>query len=329
MRLFERTVPELTDCDVLIVDSKVHRKRWVPEPEAVLEEFSRLVEAVPALLYFDTTDSAGWLQTKLLPVVRRYYKSQLYADRSRYRHGFYGNRIYADYYHRKTGVMDRRPELSEAVRDPAHLEKLAVSWNSGLADYSRFGPLRMALYQRLRLAGLLQPPRSFTPPDAPRPLDLSARFGITYDRDSVAWQRREMKRRLRNRMPTDKLRRGRYFTELRHSKIVVSPFGWGEITMKDFEVFLTGGLLLKPDMSHMETWPDFFRAGETIATHCWDFGDFDAVLDAYLADDRKRVEIAQQGQDLYRKHVASNDGRQRFAEKFRGIVDNALAQVAD
>ena len=329
MRLFERTVPELTDCDVLIVDSKAHRKRWAPEPEAVLAEFSRLVEAVPALLYFDTTDSAGWLQAKLLPVVRRYYKSQLYADRSSYLRGFYGNRIYADYYHRGTGVADRRPELSETVRDPAHLEKLAVSWNSGLADYSRFGPLRMALYQRLRLAGLLQPPRSFTPSDAPRPLDLSARFGIAYDRDSVAWQRRETRHRLGDRVPTEKLRRSRYFAELRHSKIVLSPFGWGEITLKDFEVFLTGGMLLKPDMSHMETWPDFFRAGETMATHGWDFGDFDAVLDAYLADDRMRVEIARRGQELYREHVASEAGRQRFAERFCGIVDAALAQGAD
>ena len=30
------------------------------------------------------------------------------------------------------------------------------------------------------------------------------------------------------------------------SKIVISPFGWGEITLKDFETFLTQGLLIKP-----------------------------------------------------------------------------------
>jgi hypothetical protein len=59
---------------------------------------------------------------------------------------------------------------------------------------------------------------------------------------------------------------------------VVSPFGFGEITLKDFEVFLTGGLLLKPDMSHMQTWPDVFRAGETMAAHAWDLSDFEDTV---------------------------------------------------
>ena len=37
----------------------------------------------------------------------------------------------------------------------------------------------------------------------------------------------------------------------------MSPFGLGEITLKDFEVF-SGSLLMKPNMDHMLTWPNFY-----------------------------------------------------------------------
>ena len=43
------------------------------------------------------------------------------------------------------------------------------------------------------------------------------------------------------------------------TKVVISAFGLGEIILKDFETFLTGGMLMKPDMSHMETWPNFMK----------------------------------------------------------------------
>ena len=55
--------------------------------------------------------------------------------------------------------------------------------------------------------------------------------------------------------------------ELRQSKVVLSPFGRGEITLKDFEVFLTGGMLLKPSMEHMDTWPNFYTDGVTYQSH--------------------------------------------------------------
>ena len=323
VRLFTAVGPGLTDCDVLMVDSKFHRRRWAHAAQAVLDEFHGYAEKVRGLVYCDTTDSARWLQVRLLPIVRRYCKGALLAAREGYLEPAYGNRSYADYYHHTCGVEDADPETAEPVADPAMLDKLRLSWNSGLADYSLFGPAKMALYRRLPLKALLSPPRRFTAASAPRTQDLSCRFGIAYARASVGWQRAEIRRRLGHRMATEKLGRAAYMAELRHARIVVSPFGWGEITLKDFEVFLTGGMLLKPDMSHMETWPDLFRPGETMATHGWDLDDLEQVLERHLADPPRRLRIAEHGQHMYRKYVATAEGAGLFAERFRDIVADA------
>ena len=43
------------------------------------------------------------------------------------------------------------------------------------------------------------------------------------------------------------------------AKFGLSPFGWGEIGARDFEIFINGSLLIKPDMSHLETYGTFIN----------------------------------------------------------------------
>ena len=313
------------DCDVLIVDSKFHRARWERETEAVVAEFESLKGRVGRLLYFDTTDSSGMLQVEILGIVDLYCKNQLLRDRRLYLKPIYGARIYADYYHRTLGVADGAPEYSAPVPDPALLSKLQLSWNSGLADYSPLGPARMAAYRRIPFSALLRFPAAVAAPARPRAIPVSCRFGAAYSRQSVAWQRLAIRRALGPRVATDKLPRFAYFRELAASRIVVSPFGFGEITLKDFEVFLTGGLLLKPDMSHLETWPDFFRANETMIVHRWDLSDLEARIDEALADEPRRRAIAGEGQSCYLRELGSPDAEARFADRFAALIARQAA----
>ena len=69
-----------------------------------------------------------------------------------------------------------------------------------------------------------------------------------------------------------------YMRELRASKICFSPFGYGEVCWRDYEAILSGAVLLKPDMSHIETDPDVFVAGETYLPVRWDLADFEAQV---------------------------------------------------
>ena len=119
-----------------------------------------------------------------------------------------------------------------------------------------------------------------------------------------------------------------YFSELKKSKLVVSPFGYGEINYRDFEAMLCGAALLKPDMSHMETWPDLFQAGQTLYVHAWDFSDLDAVIGRALADDRRRRDIAREAQRRYIASLAPASGGRDFALRFDRLIqhlDDGLA----
>ena len=55
---------------------------------------------------------------------------------------------------------------------------------------------------------------------------------------------------------------------------------------RDFEIFINGSLI-KPDMSHLETYPDFYKPMETFVPTRWDFEDLeDKILD--LINDKKK-----------------------------------------
>lgn len=322
LRIFGQLSNALTECDTLLVDSKFHRDRWDTDAETILEEFTTLAGRC-RVIYCDTADSSGWMQTELLPIVHLYAKAQLLKDRTAYLKPMYGHRPYTDYYHRNFGAEDSSPEWSLAVHDPELLCKLRLSWNSGLADYSFFGPARAALYHHVPLPGLLRFPRCSSAPDTVRSNAVSCRFGVSHPRETVAIQRRLIHDRVKDFIDTRKLSRRGYFRELRMSKVVVSPFGFGEITLKDFEVFLTSGLLVKPDMSHMETWPDLFKTGDTMLAYRWDLSDFDAVIGRAVAEYAELRHIAKEGQQRYLAHINGAGAAEKFCNHLSSLLEAA------
>ena len=328
IRIFDGVTPELAACDALLIDSKFYRADWGAAGARILDEIAGFASAC-RVVFCDTTDSASWLKAEVLPLVHVYAKGQLLRDRSDYGRPYYGHRTYADFYHRTLNIEDAVPEWSPTVTDPALRAKLRLSWNTGLADYSLHGPLRMAAYGRVPLRPLLRFPHQFLSPDAPRPNDMSCRFGAGYPRASVAAQRRLIQELLAGRMETRKVSRRAYMRELRNSRVVVSPFGFGEITLKDFEVLLTGGALLKPDTSHMETWPNLFRAGQTMLVHAWDLSDFDEVLEQAIADRPGTQRVATCGQAVYRDHMHGEVAVASFAAQLKMLIANpALSRQA-
>lgn len=326
VRIFERNSASLTDCDTLIIDSKYYSTWWAKKKDKALEEISRLKDQLKNLIYVNIQDSAGWDHAEALPLVTLYCKAQLFADKSKYLKPLYGYRAFSDYYHDVSGVEDANPVYSAPVQDPAHLDKLTLSWNSGLADYSWFGPYKQSLYRRWPWRKILGYPASCVSPSANRERDVSCRIGTNYIRQSVSYQRQEIARRLETHLETDKLSRKRYLREMANSKLVVSPFGLGEITLRDFEVFMAGSVLLKPDMSHMETWPNFFVDGETMVTHRWDLADIEEKIESILSNYDHYLSIATEGQNRYHRHLVADDAANLFADHFASILQKAEAQ---
>lgn len=109
----------------------------------------------------------------------------------------------------------------------------------------------------------------------------------------------------------------RYLAELCASKLCFSPFGYGEVSWRDYEAVLCGALLLKPDMSHCETWPDIFVPFETYVPIRWDFSDLEEKTRYYLAHESEREQIAQRA--YTRLHQYSIRGE--FLGQMRDVVE--------
>jgi hypothetical protein len=64
-----------------------------------------------------------------------------------------------------------------------------------------------------------------------------------------------------------------YNKEILDVKAILSPFGWGEVCFRDFEAIFNGGVLVKPNMSHLQTYPNVFQNNLTYLPIQWDGED--------------------------------------------------------
>jgi len=329
VHIFFKLTPEIGDCDVLAINGKYWTGPWETRRDDAIAWLTDLRKQVRRIVFFDRSSTAGHLITDVLPLVDAYCKTVLYRDRRHYLRPLYGSRLFSDYYHQSLGLVDEVPTFSSAAPDLASLDILQGSWNTGLVNYSLHGPRLGSLYSRLPWRVLLGPPRKFHAPSPSRAIDVTCRMGLSYKYETLAYQRKKTAQLLARYRRTDRIAKPAYFRELQNSKIVASPFGSSEINYRDFEAFICGVLLLKPDMSHIETYPDLYQPDETFVSHGWDFDDLEAVIDEVLSNYSRYVEIARAGQDLYRWHVASDAGQEAFADCFKRIIEGAAAERQD
>lgn len=219
-------------------------------------------------------------------------------------------------YYVKKSILKDHSIYARATRGDTHLEEYysklydltpdMVSWN-----------VPPGFLQKVRLG-----PNFFTAPfflsefdndalpdfEARRQVDLHARLGSREE----GWYGLMRKSAIR---AVDKLdgsidavsgfgvSRKHFMSEMSASKICFSPFGHGELCWRDVEAMLSGSLLLKPDMSHLETAPDIYVPYETYAPLRWDFSDLQDVVDRWLRDDNERLRVTQNAYALISDYV--------------------------
>jgi hypothetical protein len=293
------------------VESKFYKDLWSSNERRALQDFESFRNSSALVVFADTGDSTGNVIAQVLPYVDSYWKAQLWRDRSAYETALYGGRPYTDYYHRNFGVTDSSVRMSVPV-DREFLPKLRVSWNLGFTNYGFLGPRLADAYMFKDLDIFIRPIRRISRPGHKRNIELFLRMNLEYSRETVAYQRRQVVKRLQHRTQPQAGRVGRfrYLRELCDAKVVVSPFGWGEINVRDFEAILCGAALLKPNMEHIETYPDVFHDGETIISHKWDLSDLESVIAS--ASDSDLSAIASRAQKEYLDQVSGESFKGRF-----------------
>lgn len=215
------------------------------------------------IIIFDTDDSCGTHNFEFTSKknVLGYIKKQVLKDRSLYKYIYPRNR-----YH--YSLISKKPTLEE---DPLYsyydFNKIYVGVN--IASYSRnFDELRFQKNKK-----------------------HDVHFSGTIDRNTKGadiWytaHRRKAYDILKNKydkVHKSKLSYKEYIKELGESRIIVAPYGFGEICFRELEAMALGTLVVKPQMSHLETYPDLFLPNETFIEVDPDWSNLESTIDQIL-----------------------------------------------
>tara|TARA_X000000950_G_scaffold289477_1_gene413959 strand:- start:4812 stop:5876 length:1065 start_codon:yes stop_codon:yes gene_type:complete len=318
IKLFTKITNKLEECDILIIESKYFKDKWNNFHFKIIEQFVAWKRKKIRIIFCDTTDSSSWIKSDVFEFVDKYAKGQLLKNKNLYLKRIYGNRVYADYYYKNKKVKDKNVQFSDPIK-PNQLKKLCLSWNSGLSNYSLFSPI-IYKYIPVKLSHLIFKFSSYyVSPNLSKDI-INCRFGSSYHLESIKYQREQLKKLLTNYVRTDKLNRFLYFKEMRKTLLSIVPFGYGEITLKDFESFMNGCILIKPNLNHMSTWPDFYIKDKTYISFSWDLSDIIEKIAIIKENVEQYIEIAANGQKIYRKHTIGDEAADLFMNQFQKLI---------
>ena len=258
------------------------------------------------LVYFDGDDDSAILWPELLGLCDLYVKKHRFRDETDYARVFIGKSNLTDHVARTTGrsFADDIIPRSGGI-DPSAVARLHLGWNIALDD---------------KIAGL-----DPHPPEAARSIDICSRAWVAPDnwlhglRAPAIAALEALPDRWSVAVPRERVSQQAYYAEMRAARICVSPFGYGELCWRDFEVILCGCLLVKPDMGHIRTLPDLFVPGETYVPVAWDYGDLEAVCAPYLADEQARIAIAARAQRRLIDSLSADAFIARMAELLAAV----------
>lgn len=321
------------ESDCLILSSKWFSGLWSTKgPDYIFKLLLDLRGVTDRIIWSDISDSTGTTHFMVLPYVDLYLKNQVFIDKANYYKKYHGSRIYCDYINKVFRANDRissnEKDLSEDhlnfFPDKELLFKIQCGWNSGLAYFGRFRTLQSYLFKKypdsLRFFR-----NHWVSPFSKKDLSCSCRIGVSYPQSTIALSRKMIKQKLEHLIPVNKISAGEYYTELKQSVSAVTPFGLGEISLRDFEVVLNGAAMIKQDMSHIETWPNLWVNNESYLPFKWDLTDLiEQVEYAITNPDNMRL-LAHNAQVLYRSILDSSMSLQLFCERLVSIIGHNVS----
>ena len=89
-----------------------------------------------------------------------------------------------------------------------------------------------------------------------------------------------------------------------HSKVILAPLGFGEMAPRDLESAMYGSILLKPDMSHIDSHPFIYEDGVTYVSCKHDYSDLE-----------EKIEYCIENFDVLRDKLVGNM-REQYDEKY-------------
>lgn len=239
------------------------------------------------------------LAERMNPLVDLYVKKHVLTDRTQYGQATQGDTNLTDFYSRR---FDLDMPVTRFAIPSGFLDKLLVGPSFATADFMID-----------TFAGTAPLGRT------DRPIDIHARLAV---RGTDWYQAMRSESMAAVQALTDRtcltdtgVGLVQYLQELQASKLCFSPFGYGEVCWRDYEAIANGAVLLKPDMSHIQTDPDIFIAHETYMPVKWDLSDFADKVDVLLNDDALRMRLTSQAFHVLHDYVS----QARFVEQMKPV----------
>ncbi len=298
--------------DILILVRKYHSLSLeeVSSRKFILEDIRKFKDKYKKVIYFDDSAAISHILFFILPYVDAYWVRGLLKDKSQYQKKYFGGRTYSDYYLKENNLKDLSNYFNPAFNF-INQTKIKIAWNIGIGCFPiyknklfnkyYFFIRRFCCFLSLISLNFLikkiikfyinemksELKRDFNINDKVQ--KISARFTYKGYYNSVGFQRKLALQKINNISIylTGKLKSWQYLKECYDMLGTLSPFGWGEICYRDFEASLSQSLLIKPNMDHLETWPNIFSE-DSYYKLSWDLENINQV-EEYISKNKAEI----------------------------------------
>ena len=111
-----------------------------------------------------------------------------------------------------------------------------------------------------------------------------------------------------------------YYNLMSKSKIVIAPFGYGEMAPRDIESAMVGSILIKPNMNHLSSIPWVYIPEHTYVSVDWDFSNLRLQISEIL-------ENWKSNQAWFVEHMRRTYSEQYSTEKLITYIHNLLQKT--
>ncbi|NBC65101.1 MAG: hypothetical protein GVY07_05475 [Bacteroidetes bacterium] len=317
--------------DVVGVDHRYYRelavvKNRYSDRRFIVDIMDKLRSKDIKVILFDNGDGAGGRQWDLIKHVDLLVKKQVLKNREDYtlNDGVFSYMPFTRAYKLSANKIESnlKHRSSYSPCPPDQLHKIKLGWNIGMKDYRYFPFSKYYPIGTSRLINKLYQNPAFEDPENERKFDSVFRGKINYGKDNYAYQRNKVVELFEldqnpNLITGGTITKNKYLKELRQSKICVSPFGWGEVCYRDFEAILAGCLLIKPDMEHLETYPNVYKKNETYIPIKWDMSNLEEKLNDAIFNYDLLLDKVIKAQKIYKNAILDGD---RFVDHLKYIL---------
>jgi len=322
----------LSDCDIFLLDHRyydllIKYDDKYKDKDFIIDFINKLKSKAIKVILFDNDDGAGSSQFDIIEHVDLFVKKQILKDKYQYciDRGFRNKMVFVgDYDLSEKQLIHNEKYAYESVPCPEdQIHKIKLGWNIGLLDYRYFPFSRYYPFGTARLLNSVYKNPMFTEVDKSRNIDAVYRGGFLDFSENYSWQRQELikffnSQNKYNLITGNTVNKRQYINELRASKVCVSPFGWGEVCYRDFEAAMCGCVMIKPDMSHIVTYPDIYIKDVTYVDVKWNLKDLETKIDSVLQNYDDHKKLAEKAQKVYREEI---NNPEKFASKFIDLLN--------